>query len=287
MLDVIHIGYAKSASTLLQNAFSAHPALDMVNSRPFTRPLLFNDENVFDSSALRGLASDATDKVRILSDEGLCGWSFFYNYSRIARRLSETFPDARILILVREQSRFLESLYRHELGFGYGFSAERFIRSYCEHRNVFHGLSYDRVLAEYRGRFANVHLELMERVVGPQAEPAALESLFGFIGVSVPEIDVSAPANQGMTALSTGLTHVINRLSGSKLQMFDRTRIYNAWRYRWSRRVDRLARIGGRTASYSFPAEIAADIRRRFAVNNKALAEALGVDVGRWGYAVD
>jgi len=287
VLDVIHIGYAKSASTLLQNAFSAHPALDMVNSRPFTRPLLFDDENIFDSGALRGLAPNTTDKVRILSDEGLCGWTFFYNYSRIARRLSETFPDARILILVREQTRFLESLYRHELGFGYGFSTERFIRSYCEHRNVFHGLSYDRVLAEYRGRFANVHLELMERVVGPQAEPDALKSLFEFIGVSVPDIDVSAPVNQGMTPLSAGLTNVINRLSGSKLQMFDRTRVYNAWRYRWSRRVDRLARIGGRTAPFSFPSEITKDIRQRFAGNNTALAETLGVDVARWGYTVE
>lgn len=176
MIDVIRTGYAKSASTFLQNAFTRHPSIEMLESRPIERPLVFADDNVFDTALRRRPSPDGQwpDMVYLLSDEGLCGWGCFFNYARIARRLARTFGDARILIVVREQAGFLESLYRHELLFGYGFSPERFIRSYCAHRNVFRGLTYDVMLAEYRDLFENFHVELMERSVGPRARAIPL-----------------------------------------------------------------------------------------------------------------
>lgn len=88
MPDVIHIGYAKSASTFLQNSFKAHPAIEFFDSRPIVRPLLYDDDNVFDREAIGRLGTGAAagGNVTLLSDEALCGWSNYFQYSRIARR---------------------------------------------------------------------------------------------------------------------------------------------------------------------------------------------------------
>lgn len=93
--------------------------------------------------------------------------------------------------------------------------------------------------------FDHVHVTPMERLVGSRADPEALDSLFDFIGVSTPQVDVAAATNMRLTAPAVRLTRLLNRLTGTKLQMFDEARLYNAWRYRWSRRLDRLARRRG------------------------------------------
>ncbi len=288
-VDLIHIGYQKSASTLLQRSvFATHADIHLVEPKALTRRIVFHDDNDLDIEAIRGLARDGLDdaRVNLYSDEGLSGWGFHFNYARLARRLHAIFPDAKIIIIIRNQIGFLESLYRHKLHFGYGFTPERFVNTYCRHHNVLHGIQFSRVIAEYRNLFENVFVELMERLTSPAHAAACLTRLCSFAGVDSEPLDPATltPVNVGMSPLSVSLTRVLNRVSATKVQGFDNARIYNLWRYRWSRRIDAVSRLVGLKDTFEFPERLKESIREHFEVDNELLSDMFEFDIRAFGY---
>lgn len=120
---LVHIGYQKTASTWLQTQFFNHSELRFampLSSSTIKEKLvlphsfMFKDEmtrNDFKSS----LIQVPDDETPVVSVESLSG-SFFSNGSdgiERANRIKSVFPNAAILINIREQRSMLRSSYKH------------------------------------------------------------------------------------------------------------------------------------------------------------------------------
>ena len=119
---LIHIGYPKTATTTIQREFFAiHPAIEYLG-KPYTDPrlkdlvesLMWHDDLYYDPDALRDhlVGKERTSKRQrvVLSDERLTSFATI-GHGIVARRLFESFPDARILVSIRNQHEELKSWY--------------------------------------------------------------------------------------------------------------------------------------------------------------------------------
>lgn len=130
---LVHLGYPKAGSTFLQSALfsgqhpSFHP-LGMEPGKPTTKPgkdLFFSRVDGqrtfvpfdFDAEVARRIAqagaTDAPDQVTTLSTEELVGHPYSGGVwaESLAHRIHATLPEARILIVVREQRKMVLSAY--------------------------------------------------------------------------------------------------------------------------------------------------------------------------------
>ena len=140
----IHIGYPKSASTTLQkHLFSKHPDINSFSSYPtknigvdsseidYSARYLSNDNlknfyqrlsnetsSDFDHQAISSLTADfkkdfSTSQCNLFSSEFFTSVFFSNkNLEEKANRLSDVFPDAKIVVIVRNQLDIIKSQYK-------------------------------------------------------------------------------------------------------------------------------------------------------------------------------
>ena len=132
-----HIGYHKTASSWLQQVyFPAHPEIEMIadSVAPWDDPLLrcliatsdlkFNSQTCSDLLRERIVSSEkrvGSKCVSLVSAERLSGYpmSGGYDSFRIAERIHSVAPEAKIIIVVREQTRMISSVYKQMVSEGY------------------------------------------------------------------------------------------------------------------------------------------------------------------------
>ncbi|MFC3215831.1 hypothetical protein [Novosphingobium panipatense] len=136
---LIHIGFHKTASTLLQQALFARP--DLGFERPYNDRKFIQADFVrrgpFDGVPIerqveyRRVAQEAAEAGRtlVISHERLSGYpgTGAFDGPIIAQRLKETFPDARILVFVREQLELIASYYLQYITDGGALSFRRLV----------------------------------------------------------------------------------------------------------------------------------------------------------------
>jgi hypothetical protein len=131
----VHIGFHKTATSWLQEVvFPNHPHLHpyvagRVWDDPFLRCIVAESDREFEPARAREaylgglsrLGPLGADEVVVVSAERLSGHaaSGGYDTIRIARRLHDAVPEARVLIVVRSQIDMIESEYRQLVGEGY------------------------------------------------------------------------------------------------------------------------------------------------------------------------
>jgi hypothetical protein len=163
---LIHIGYRKCGSTWMQRRmFPAMSGIDFIGKR-YDEPGLawlvdlrdalikrhcfdFSPEEVH--ALIEQHARPEDGRMRVLSFEGFSGevWRGSMDSKRNADRLQQTFPGAKILIVVRRQVAHLESLYKQYLLTGGVLPIGKFITADIHHLQFsIDSLQYDR-LAEY------------------------------------------------------------------------------------------------------------------------------------------
>lgn len=119
---LVHIGYSKAGSSWLQEYFrSQNSGFNHIFSHTnllyenivSPHPLSFELSQA-QKILLSHLESVDTNQVPVVSSERLCGhWaSGGYDTKEIALRLKEIYPDANILIVIREQKSMISSIYR-------------------------------------------------------------------------------------------------------------------------------------------------------------------------------
>ena len=129
VIDLLHVGYGKTATTTLQRGlFARHPDIRYLGKRAYQShgpyedrqtkllidQLLRYDEIYYEPDALRDhLLRDGTIRTHprtVLSEERFTG---FLSVGRgiVARRLHEAFPDARILFTIRNQRDAVKAWY--------------------------------------------------------------------------------------------------------------------------------------------------------------------------------
>lgn len=138
---LLHIGYHKTGSTYLQdhffkplNGFSSEIGQ---NRTRIVRDFVFPDNFYFDSRECRALYQPFIDNATerglcfVLSHERLSGYppSGGYDRALIAQRLAQTFPESRVLIIIREQVSLIRSIYSQSITDGGDLSLSRFLQS--------------------------------------------------------------------------------------------------------------------------------------------------------------
>jgi hypothetical protein len=117
---VIHIGLHKTASTYLQEIvwpkFKSYTFL----TRPYTQHnyafnrLQYADDSLYDKSSIIKELREIEVNNLLISDESLSGKPIYFSYlnrSLIAKRLNELFPQAIIILFIRDQKDIILSHY--------------------------------------------------------------------------------------------------------------------------------------------------------------------------------
>lgn len=132
---LLHVGYHKTGTTWLQNRFLVP---EYGYGRIFTHDevsalIVDAHESGRDAARLAAIAAERgaalePGTVPVVSSEILCGNPFHGGAGGAdnARLLAAAFPDARILITIREQTRMLTSVYMQYLSRGGALPPEKF-----------------------------------------------------------------------------------------------------------------------------------------------------------------
>lgn len=325
---LIHVGWPKAASTFLQRRVfpaSGLPFAEVGERFPFgtvaARPIdLVNLEEGFDAEAMRAGFLGDRDAL-ILSQETLSGHLHGYpliDAERIAGNLARAFPEARILMVTRNQFDYVLSLYAFRVAIrGHETrSLARFVREEAREglleRIEFHRLAetYERLFG--RGRVLALPMEMLAR------DPAAfLGRLSDFAGwppgkLSVPprrggdgrRVNESTRTRRTLIA-SRSLNAVFGlalraraRRDGLGRDAFDprqqawppyrpmRQAFYD-FKRRTTARMERFLPAGGTIGPEDMgSAEELRGLRARFAASNRRLADLAACDWSpeAWGY---
>jgi len=122
----IHIGLHKTGTTYLQS--SVFPELELNYLRrddpsfqPYLKRIRHQDPIVFDADAVReGIAPLLREGKNLISDEGLSGSPLqrYANRDAILCKLHRVFPNAVIIVAIREQRDLIDSMYRQYIAAG-------------------------------------------------------------------------------------------------------------------------------------------------------------------------
>ncbi len=133
---VLHIGMPRAASTYFQNhvfprveGFRAY-SVETTQYHPVFQKILYQDESIFDLDQTRAELQTMIESNAILSNELFVGQTLYLgstNRTRTAQRLHALFPDAEILLVMRNQVNLLEALYSIGVYGGNTLSPESFI----------------------------------------------------------------------------------------------------------------------------------------------------------------
>ena len=125
----IHVGFMNSGTTSLQrNFFSQRPEFFFVGQPYNERGGIFTniksvEDHQFDNPWISGLCEEQIYTLHkgrsiVISDEALCGDTpqiyfppFMVSRDHIALRLRRFFPNAKIIFTIREQRRYVTSMY--------------------------------------------------------------------------------------------------------------------------------------------------------------------------------
>lgn len=305
---LLHIGYHKTGSTWLQRVLfdnaergftteTGEPRHALVHDFVLPDALAYDAEQVRDKFAAARAAALAQQETLVLSHERLSGYPSSGGHDRrmIADRLRETFPDARVLIVIREQRALIRSMYSQHITDGGTERLERFL-----HRPE-PGLgrkpwfdpafyAFDRLIAYYRGLFGADRVLALPFELLVRDPQDFVDRLAAFCGhASLPLGPVSRENDRRpllMQAVQRRLNALLydNELSPGALvhiprfaKRFGRLRgLFDACSPRFiERRMDaRLVR------------EIAAFAGDRFRESNGQTSRMIGIDLGEWGYAM-
>lgn len=301
---LLHIGYHKTATSFLQGRifvdeqYFCQPwgsrASQAVEQFILVHPEKFSAEDVrrdfFDKAAER------PDAVPVVSHEALSGHpnSGRYYADRVAMRMHETFPDARILIGIREQKKLLASLYYQHIKRGGTDRIEEFVQKPLERpgfrRKVrFEHFEFDLTLALYRRYWKAEDILVLPIEYLQRDQNAYVTQVLDFCGWRDGKIAEKTAVNVRRSNVTMRIERVLNRLVKVPNPRPVRFRD-NPLSYRMKTRALGLLdsfgpmRAMGKTEEARIRSYIDATVGTYFDASNRRLAEMTGLDLGGLGY---
>ncbi len=291
------VGYKRSGTTFLRGYFSEHPEIEWrrvgyyllgaADPDPQEYRRLLGDEgaptghliDVCEHLAL-GLIHNDQEKwqaLRFQPDAACDDGVIRIDPVEAARRVKRVAPDARILIVIRNQIDWLQTHYRaffSELPRGRQSWPD--FATTLERRLVLDGGRYDAAIATYRELFDQdrVHVLLLEEL--RDELESCLRALCAFLGVDYVPYDITrAPHNKGPENADVRLARLAGTLpSWRPLRTLVRTMGTPA--RTWIRR-----RISKRDLLTEDEKRVLAAF---YAASNRRTERLIGKDLGRFGY---
>jgi sulfotransferase family protein len=321
---LIHIGYTKTATTWLQRHLFRDPAtgfgwLETNGDRPGrpdrdspVRQLVSSSALDVDTAALREdfarlIGSvEAKDLVPLISLERLSGSPFSggHDSAEIAERLAHLFPQAKVLVVIREQASMIVSTYKQYVKVGGPVSLERFIalpRSHNLHVPWFRlgFFEYDRLLRHYSDLFGPERLLVLpyeEFVEDPAAFvakiarfaelPLAAEQLASLPFDRTPKRSLSSAA----IAVRRRLNRLAVRTEVNPAPLFEAPIAQRA--VRWATRDNLVDTLVDAALPRSLHERFDSNLRRvaaaavgdRYRESNRITAKLTGIDLSSYGW---
>lgn len=287
---VVHIGFHKTATTWLQReVFPNHAGLRPylqgdVWDDPFLRCIVADSDRRFDpqrardtyDEGLERLGATEPDDVVVVSAERLSGHaaSGGYDTVRIARRLHETVPEARVLIVLRSQIDMVESEYRQLVGEGYRGRLSSLWLSDAWKRVQFdlEHYEYDTLVREYQRLFGpdNVAVFTYEVLIADRAH--FLDRLAEFFGVEPFKLESvsTRDVHPGLPNRGIALLRLLNHFRRTELNPFPTVDI-GVW---WRGPIVAVSRLLPKR-KHLIPAKKRAELAQRYEESNRRLAALL------------
>lgn len=302
---LLHVGYPKAGSTWLQRVIFDSGQYGFVpwaedGSEQRARILWDADRLDYDAAELRArylakLRRDLPcDRWLALSSEAFVGnpMSGGFNALWNAEALAQMFPQARVLMVVREQRSMALSCYAQYVKEGGLLSLERFLVGQKTRKMPTFDLrffEYHKLAAAYRRLFGEnrvlvLPFELLRE--SPMEYVRRLRSFCGLAGAF--PTPPGAPLNRANPALALCLMRHLN-----PLRVADALNGFSPWASRRGRKmIDGLCRVTEHEAFAGVNAYIARRRQQmvetllagRFAASNAALARITGLPLGHYGY---
>lgn len=169
-VPLLHIGYHKTGSTLLQDNFFNDPdgtfAIPDAPRHQLVERFVVPAPYHFDATTARApyeaflRASANSGKIPVLSHERFSGYppSGGFDSPLIAERLATSFPRARVLIVLREQCASIRSMYSQYITDGGDMSFAAYVSQPQAELSRMPGFSksfycYDGLIAQYQALF--------------------------------------------------------------------------------------------------------------------------------------
>ena len=297
---LVHIGYHKTGTTWLQNGLFVDSAAGF--ERPWRsdeiRSLLvlpsrleWNVAPAATGFALGRAQAAARGHVAALSDERLSGSPHAggFDSAEIAERLAAVLPDARVLIVIREQRRALYSVYQQYVRDG-GAAA---LRKYLEPRRTaevpqfrWQHFEYDRLVALYQSLFGLARVLVLPFEL-LSADPAAfLRRIVAHCGLEAHSLPNYPKEYPSLAALTVLCKRWANRLL-VRNALNPAAPLYVKRHERWFERLDgTLPAVWSRPLERRWRELLEHAAAGRFEGSNTRTAAATGIDLGSLGYAM-
>ena len=300
MTPLLHPGYHKTGTTWMQRRLflPEHGFAPLLSHDEIDALILQPGPFSYDPARVRALAEERHDAigqhlVPVISSEILSGQPYTggRDCRMIADRLKETFPEAWVMLTIREQLALLASLYMQYLQAGGTLPCDRFFAG----RTVIGNFGFDPTFHEYHhlvGHYAdlfgreNVVVHPMEMLIRrPEAMVEKLKALTG-AATEAGRVDFSNATYGAREAV----VPVIRRINHVRKNDFDFGTMVDFGRLGWLayRAVNKFSRsdMARRLGVTGKPVSryVKDHFRGKFAASNAALQMFMSEDLGALGY---
>lgn len=309
MALLLHIGLQKTASTWLQSKVFGSAAVGFATvggEAVVKRTLIAPDDIEFDAAACQSAfverieAVGAERLVPVLSAERLSGDMLYgaYDSVRLADRLAEAFPGAKVLIVIREQRSILFSTYQQYVKVG----GQLDVRDYLTRASKSHPwpcdlrrYEYDRLMSYYHLLFGQDQVLTLPYELFRSDPEGFVHRIAAFAGASpepgvVEALKFDKVVNRSWPPAGIAVKRRMNWLVRERM---------NPWapvdgRSTIGRKLTKAARELGRNAPDRVSARIEEAMRSIIAANvddhyrdsNARASELIGLDLAAFGYDV-
>ena len=219
MRPLLHIGYHKTGTTWLQRHVFGDPGSGFSQMSGAQRLIAVNAFDFKPKWIRRQMGrkmGEAQGLLPVLSSERLSGEPHFggYDSELIADRLAAVFPDARILVVVREQTSMFLSIYKEYIRRGGAASLRQYLAApgdgYWMPQFRFAFLEYHRLIRYYQDLFGTESVKVLPYELLQRRPGAFLGEIGEFVGVRVREPQVQS-VNVSLSAFVLGIKRQANR----------------------------------------------------------------------------
>lgn len=302
MEPILHIGYQKTATTWLQKGvLKHHPELALIlrgtKGADWLEHVIGDHPFAFDPDRIRSAFSECIEpfpgRLPFVSHEAWIGdpYAGGHNTPENARRLHAIFPEARVIVVVREPIDMIKSMYRQYVQEGGALDCETLLTAGYPRRTYFdrNFLNYDEVLDLYVGLFGADRVCALpyERIVDSPQQ--FVNDLFEFCGVSPLNLDEikQRRKNRGLSMPSLAVARRLNRVLGSAFNpaplLPQRLVTWRELRHFLQRRVDpRLAdRLWSDAENPLLSSDLVEQLEAHYRPHNERLEHEYGIAFSR------
>jgi len=199
---LFHIGFHKTATTWLQNEFFMKNSLFNTFSskkkrlNELVRPFIMDKENYLLSSndlnsegilqSFGKFSEISNNKINVISNERLSGnpHNGGFDSLAISRRIKNVFPNAKILIVIREQKSFLLSNYYQYLSVGGTSSLKKYLNTKHDRKHSYFSpnhIKYHFIIKNYYENFGKKNVLVLPYEMFNEDSKLFLQTITEFV----------------------------------------------------------------------------------------------------------